>query len=347
MSDLGDRRMGPVNTGSLHSGSGKPGSGRPGSGKTGSAATGTSATTGAASSSSSGGFFQTLRQRVRGVLGLRGSDSVLRESIETILEETEWQEGEEDTPISDHEKVMLLNILKLRHMTAYDVMVPRADIVSVEADTGVEELLKTMAEKGHSRLPVYRKNLDDIVGVVHIKDVLAQMGTKKRFRLSSITRDALIVAPSMRVLDLLLEMRLTRVHMALVVDEYGGIDGLVTIEDLVEEIVGEIEDEHDVTVTPRILVRPDGSLTVDARMDIEDFEKRVGPFLTEEERDEDIDTLGGLVASIAGHVPARGELVEHPSGAVFEVAEADPRRIKRLRVRNLPERREQEEVHGK
>ena len=308
---------------------------------------GSAGTAATATSPATAGGGRSFVQRLRTLLGLRGGDSALRESIETILEETEWQEGEDDTPISDHEKVMLLNILKLRHMTAYDVMVPRADIVAVDAGTGSEDLLKVMAEKGHSRLPVYRSNLDDIVGIVHIKDVLAQMGGKKRFRLSSITRDALIVAPSMRVLDLLLEMRLTRVHMALVVDEYGGIDGLVTIEDLVEEIVGEIEDEHDVTVTPRILIRPDGSLIVDARMDIEDFEKRVGPVLTEEEREEDIDTLGGLVASLAGHVPARGELVEHPSGTVFEIVEADPRRIKRLKVRNLPERLEPEEAHGK
>ncbi len=338
MSDLGERRIGPAQGAGGGNGSS---SSYP---MTGSSGTGTSLT---GSGASSGGFLQGLRQKLRGLFGLRGGDSALRESIETILEETEWQEGEDDTPISDHEKVMLLNILKLRHITAYDVMVPRADIVSVDADTGMEELLQLMSDKGHSRLPVYRKNLDDIVGVVHIKDVLAQKGQKKRFRLSSITRDALIVAPSMRVLDLLLEMRLTRVHMSLVVDEYGGIDGLVTIEDLVEEIVGEIEDEHDVTVAHRLMVRPDGSLTVDARMDIEDFETRVGPLLTEEEREEDIDTLGGLVASLAGHVPARGELVEHPSGVVFEIVEADPRRIKRLRVRNLPERSQQEEAHGK
>ncbi|MEJ2015755.1 MAG: hemolysin family protein [Limibacillus sp.] len=341
MSDLGDRRIGPIE------GAGNGSSSATGNNGTGSASSGTSATSTSVSGGGAGGFLQGLRQRLRSALGLRSGDSLLRESIENILEETEWQEGEEDSPISDHEKVMLLNILKLRHITAYDVMVPRADITSVDADTGMEELLKLMAEKGHSRLPVYRKNLDDVVGVVHIKDVLAQKGQKKRFRLTAITRDALIVAPSMRVLDLLLEMRLTRVHMALVVDEYGGIDGLVTIEDLVEEIVGEIEDEHDVTVAPRLLVRPDGSLVVDARMDIEDFEKRVGSILTEEEREEDIDTLGGLVASLAGHVPARGELVEHPSGTVFEVVEADPRRIKRLRVRNLPDRVEQEEAHGK
>ncbi|MBB3066545.1 MULTISPECIES: hemolysin family protein [Limibacillus] len=278
--------------------------------------------------------WQRLRAKIRGFLGLRNGDSTLRESIETILEESELHSsGEDDTPISDHERVMLLNTLKLRHLTAYDVMVPRADIVAVEAGTSLDSLLKLMAEKGHSRLPVYRETLDEVIGFVHIKDVLANQS--KRKRLTGIAREVLIIAPSMRVLDLLLDMRLSRVHMAMVVDEYGGIDGLVTIEDLVEEIVGEIEDEHDVASAPRLIRRPDGNLVVDARMDIEEFESQTGPILTEEEREEDIDTLGGLVVSLAGHVPARGELVSHPSGISFEVLEADPRRIKRLRVHNI------------
>jgi CBS domain containing-hemolysin-like protein len=146
----------------------------------------------------------------------------------------------------------------------------------------------------------------------------------------------LFVAPSMPVLDLLLEMRLSRVHMALVVDEFGGIDGLITIEDLVEEIVGEIEDEHDVAEGPKLVARPDGSLVADARTPIEEFEERAGQMLTDEERAEDIDTLGGLVFYILGRVPGRGELIVHDSGVSFEVMEADPRRVKRLRVRNLP-----------
>jgi len=144
------------------------------------------------------------------------------------------------------------------------------------------------------------------------------------------------VAPSMRVLDLLLQMRLSRVHMALVVDEFGGIDGLVTIEDVVEQIVGEIEDEHDVAEAPKLIPRPDGTLIADARTPIEEFEARVGPVLTAEEREQDIDTLAGLVVSLTGRLPSRGELISHPSGLAFEVLDADPRRIKRLRVRNLP-----------
>jgi CBS domain containing-hemolysin-like protein len=221
-------------------------------------------------------------------------------------------------------------------------MVPRADIVAVDLETPLEELIDVMSRAGHSRLPVYRDTLDEVVGIVHIKDLLHHMRERKEtstFDLVDLVRRILVVAPSMRVLDLLLEMRLSRVHMALVVDEFGGIDGLVTIEDLVEEIVGEIEDEHDVAVGPKLIERPDGSLIADARTTIEEFEERVGPVLSDEEREEDIDTLGGLLFTLAGRVPDRGELVEHPpSGITFEVLEADPRRVKRLRVRNVTAR---------
>jgi CBS domain containing-hemolysin-like protein len=148
----------------------------------------------------------------------------------------------------------------------------------------------------------------------------------------------------MRALDLLRQMRLSRIHMALVIDEFGGIDGLTTIEDVVEEIVGEIEDEHDVEQGPKMLARPDGSLIADARTTIEEFENRVGQVLTEEEREQDIDTLGGLVSALTGHVPTRGETISHPSGIVFEVVEADPRRVRRLRIRNLPQRPTTEDV---
>ena len=177
-------------------------------------------------------------------------------------------------------------------------------------------------------IPVYRENLDDAVGMAHIKDVLA-CRDEKSFRLTNILRRVLVVSPSMQVLELLLEMRVTRCHMALVVDEYGGIDGLVTIEDLVEEIVGEIEDEHDREYVPNLIKRPDGSYDADARAPIEQLEKIVGAILADEEQ-EDIDTLGGLVFALAGRVPIRGELVRHDSGLEFEVIEADPRRIKQL-----------------
>ena len=276
---------------------------------------------------------------LRGLLRGRNGDSDLRDTIEEIIEEIEEAESEEAsaTPISGDERVMLANLLKQRHRTTYDVMVPRADIVAVEVGTSLQELLKVMGKVGHSRLPVYRGTLDDAVGLVHIKDVLPRTAKAERFKLESITRRVLFAAPSMRVLDLLLEMRESRIHMALVVDEFGGIDGLITIEDLVEEIVGEIEDEHDVDEGPKLIARADGSLDADGRTTVEEFEEWVGPVLSGEEREEDIDTLGGLVAALAGRVPTRGELLVHsPSGISFEVIHADPRRVKRLRVRNLP-----------
>lgn len=282
-----------------------------------------------------------LWQRLRGLVKSRQSEAQLRETLEEIIDEIKEVEGEEEVvaPISSDERVMLSNILRLRHLTAYDVMVPRADIVAVDLDTPIEALIDVMSEAGHSRLPVYRETLDEVVGIVHIKDVLTYMKGERTFDLVDLVRRILVVAPSMRVLDLLLEMRLSRVHMALVVDEFGGIDGLVTIEDLVEEIVGEIEDEHDVAEGPKLIERADGSLLADARATIEEFEAKIGPVLSEEEREEDIDTLGGLLFSLAGRVPGRGELVEHESSGVsFEVLEADPRRVKRLRVHNVADR---------
>ena len=276
---------------------------------------------------------------LRQMLGLKGADSSLRHTLEEIIEEIGEGESEDEANgvIRDEEKAMLANILKQRHQAAYDIMVPRADIVAVDVRTGLDPLVRIMSNAGHSRVPVYRDTLDDVLGLVHIKDLVPYVGGKGRFDLSANLREALFVAPSMPVLDLLLEMRQSRVHMALVVDEFGGIDGLITIEDLVEEIVGEIEDEYDVSEGPKLVYRRDGSLVADSRATVEDFEELVGPVLSDEERENDIDTLGGLVFSLAGRVPTRGELVTHPhSGISFEVMEADPRRIRRLRIRNLP-----------
>lgn len=258
-------------------------------------------------------------------------DESLRETLEELIEER----GEDETPIDAHERRLLANILRLRDVVAHDIMVPRADIVAIDVKITLEQLVKTINTEGHSRYPVFRGTLDDAVGLIHIKDVLMQLGSGRPFSLPRIVRRILYVAPSIRVLDLLLEMRLKRTHMALVVDEYGGIDGLVTIEDLVEQITGDIEDEHDTDAEPDFTERPDGIIEADARVPLADFEARVGPLLEEEDR-EDIDTLGGLVSFLAGRVPARGELVKHPQGLEFEVVDADPRRIKRLRIRNLP-----------
>jgi len=221
----------------------------------------------------------------------------------------------------------------LRGMSADDVMVPRADIIAMPVDVTLEQALDQIRREGHSRLPVYREQLDEIVGMVHIKDLFSYVGRSDAFNLEKLLRRPLMVAPQIPVLDLLLQMRQARMHLALVVDEYGGIDGLLTIEDLVEEIVGDIADEHDEVEGPMIVERPDGALDLDARLSIEDFESRLGKTLTEDEREADIDTVGGLVFTLAGRVPTRGEVISHPSGLEFRILDADARRIRRLRAR--------------
>ena len=268
---------------------------------------------------------------LRSVVGGRG-EMTLRDTIEELIAE---QPDDDDKAMGPGERALFSNILKIHDRTVADVMVPRADIIAVEIETPMPALVRRFSESGHSRLPVYRETLDDVAGLVHIKDVFTCLARNEACELPDLVREVTVVAPSMPVLDLLLQMRQTRQHMALVVDEFGGIDGLVTIEDLVEEIVGEIEDEHDLDSTPRLVERPDGSLIADARVSVEDFENRVGAILTEDER-EDIDTLGGLAVLLAGRVPGRGEVVTHASGLEFEIVEADSRRIKRLRVRNIP-----------
>lgn len=274
---------------------------------------------------------------LKGLRSGRNGDSSLRDSVEALIEERE----ERAEPIDPEEHTLIANVLKLGTVTVYDAMVPRADILAVEVGTPLKEVVAAMTKQGHSRLPVYRETLDEVIGMIHIRDVLGALeranGGKKRPSLRRLMRQVLFVAPSMRVLDLLLQMRRSRNHMAMVVDEYGGIDGLVTIEDLVEEIVGEIEEEHEAATAPRIQERPDGTLLVDARLPIDEFEERVGMTLSNIDEDTDIDTLGGLVSAMTGRVPVRGELVVHePSGLEFEVADADPRRVKRLKVRNIP-----------
>ena len=273
------------------------------------------------------GPISTLSRWVRGLFGYRNGNASVRDALEELIEERD----EAEVPIDDEERLLLANILELNDRTIHDVMVPSADIIGVEIGSGIDQVIELITREGHSRLPVYRETLDDATGFIHIKDVVAWRGRDKEFNLADIQRKLLFVSPSMQVLELLLEMRVQRRHMALVVDEYGGVDGLVTIEDLVEEIVGEIEDEHDRSEEPDLFRREDGAIDAEARVRIDDLEELVGVFVSDEER-EDIDTLGGLVFSLAGRVPVRGELIGHPSGLEFEVLDADPRRIKRLRV---------------
>lgn len=254
----------------------------------------------------------------------------LREAVEELIDEVAAADG---PPAVEHE--FLTNIVSLREKHIGDCMVPRGKIVSIDVDSTMEELIGMMTDHAHSRIPAYRETLDDVVGMVHMKDVLGCLAAGKSCLIRELLRPVLFVAPSMPVSKLLVQMRATRQHMAMVVDEFGGIDGLVTIEDLVEEIVGEIEDEHDDPTTPMVIARSDGSLLVDAATKIEVFEARVGELLTHEER-ETIDTLGGYVFHLAGHVPHIGETVSGPDGILFDVLETNQNRITRVRVRGLP-----------
>jgi CBS domain containing-hemolysin-like protein len=220
-----------------------------------------------------------------------------------------------------------------------DVMTPRADITGVEVSSSLEAVIEAFAESEHSRLPVYRDNLDDPLGVAHLKDVFKLMAKGPQAPppagqvLRRLKRDTLYVPPSMRAADLLVRMQSSRIHMAMVIDEFGGVDGLVTLEDVIEAVVGEIDDEHDDAVTPQILARAGDVFEVDGRVALDELEAALGKRLSADEIEDDIDTAAGLVTALAGRVPQRGEVIGHPAGLEFEITDADPRRVKRLRVR--------------
>ena len=277
-------------------------------------------------------LIEVVRDWLRSLARRRDGETQLREILEEMIDER----GEETVPADPKERAMLLNMLNFGELRVGGIMVPRADIVAVEQSTPLAGVVKAMSEAGHSRLPVFRETLDDIIGMVHVRDLLPFWGTNEPFALSGIVRRFLFVPPSMRVRDLLLQMRVTRIHMAVVVDEFGGSDGLVTIEDLVEEIVGDIQDEHDVEELPMLVEKPGGVIEADARVTLEQFAAQVGDMLLPQEHEEHAETLGGLVFTLAGRVPARGELIAHPAGLQFEVIDADPRRIKRLRIHRVP-----------
>ncbi|MBU1286131.1 MAG: CBS domain-containing protein [Alphaproteobacteria bacterium] len=230
---------------------------------------------------------------------------------------------------------MRLRIVEFEQLRVEDVMVARAEVKAVEVGTEFPELLKYFAEVTHSRLPVFRESLDDPIGFVHIKDVVKELATggeMNRRPLERLHREVLYVPPSMKLTDLLVKMQSTRIHLGLVVDEYGGTDGLVSLEDLVEEIVGDIEDEHD-DEEPMFVRRSQRVWEADARTEIDDFAEETGIDLELPDMETDIDTLGGVVFALAGKVPVRGEVLRHPSGVEIEVMDADARRIRRLRLR--------------
>ncbi len=285
---------------------------------------------------------QPLKWLIQKLTGQTTEATAIRESLEEVIEESD----RESPALSAQERVMLGNLLTFGELKVRDVMVPRAQIVAADENIPLGDLLKLFHEAQHSRLPVYRETLDDPTGLIHVKDVMGLLQPEAggayclspNARVTSLRRPILFVPPSMRALDLLLKMQATHTHLSLVIDEYGGTDGLVSIEDIIEEIVGDIADEHD-EVAPTLKL--DGnSYVVDARMDLDDFRNQTGHDLMVEDGDEvrDIDSLGGLVTSLLGRVPQRGEIVPHPDGTEFQVTEADPRRVKKLRV-TLPKSR--------
>jgi len=271
-----------------------------------------------------------LLRRLRELATGESTHGSLRDTLEDLLAD---EVNSQRPQFTAEERALLLNALSFGELHVDDVMVPRADIRAVEVNTDLASLVATFRDAGLSRLLVYRDNLDEVAGVVHIKDLLDYWGDGDRFILAQVMRPALVVPPSMRVLDLLLEMRRGHCHMAAVVDEFGGTDGLVTIEDLVQEILGDLDDEAEDDETPQLADRDDGSIDADARVDLEELEEHLGRTLISEEEREEVATLGGLIFTLVDRVPAKGERITHPDGFELEILDADPRRIKRVRIR--------------
>jgi CBS domain containing-hemolysin-like protein len=268
------------------------------------------------------------------------SEPTLREEIEEAIDE-----AEESRPIagdlSPTERQMLRNLLHFGEQTAGEIAVTRGDIMAVPSGISFDDLVRAFTDAGHSRLPVYGESLDAVVGMVHIKDVfMAQVDPSRDRSLAALMREPLFVPESMGVIELLARMRSQRVHLAIVVDEFGGTEGLVTIEDVVEEIVGEIEDEHDEAEHGMLTMLDDGLWEADARVELEDLAEAVDPRLSSAH--DEVDTLGGLVFLLAGRIPAKGECVDHPSGWKLEAVDSDPRRIIRVRLHS-PEAKRQKD----
>jgi CBS domain containing-hemolysin-like protein len=267
------------------------------------------------------------------------AESTLREEIEEAIDE-----AEDSHPIagdlSPAERQMLRNLLHFGEQTAGDICVTRGDIVAVPDGISFDGLVRAFADAGHSRLPVYGGSLDTVVGMVHIKDVFVATVDESRDRsLKALMREPLFVPESMGVIELLARMRADRIHLAIVVDEFGGTEGLVTIEDVVEEIVGDIEDEHDDAEAAMLTALEDGLWEADARIELDELAEAVDPRLSSDE--DEVDTLGGLMFLLAGHIPAVGECIAHPSGWKLEAVESDPRRVLRVRL-HAPEGQQQQ-----
>jgi len=275
----------------------------------------------------------TLWRGMRNLLFGEDSEPTLREEIEDAIDEAEESEGSHPIAgdLSPAERQMLRNLLHFGEQTTGDICVTRGDIVAVPSNISFDDLVRAFADAGHSRLPVYGESLDEVVGMVHIKDVFVANVEEDRDRsLSALMREPLFIPESMCVIELLARMRADRIHLAIVVDEFGGTEGLVTIEDVVEEIVGDIEDEHDEAEAGMLTLLDDGVWEADARIELEELAEAVDPRLSSD--DDEVDTLGGLMFLLAGHIPANGECLTHPSGWKLEAVDSDPRRIIRVRL---------------
>ncbi len=280
----------------------------------------------------------TFLGRIRSLLG----GAPARRNADEIFAALEngRRDAVEDMPRGRRE--MIERVIAFDEKRVVDVMTPRADIMALDVTTPMPELIELFAKAGHSRMPLYRGDLDNPIGVAHIKDVVSllanpvEAGDDADPVLKRICRDLLYVPPSMRITDLLLRMQASRIHMALVIDEFGGVDGLVTIEDLIEEIVGDINDEHDEDEAPMVSLRTGGGWEADARVELDEFIEATGVDIQRADEDQEIDTLGGLVFSLAGRVPQRGEVLTHASGLEFEIMEADARKIRKILIRRRP-----------
>ena len=258
----------------------------------------------------------------------------LQNNIEKLLNKRLKQKK----PLKVNEEKIISNVFQLPEKLINDIMIPRTDIISVDTNVNINKLVKIIGRTSHSRYPVFDKSRDNIIGMIHIKDIISCWKNTKIRNIKKLVRQILFTPDSINILDLLLKMRTSHIHMAIIVDEHGGVDGLVTIEDLVEEIVGEIKDEHEAQKENKNNIKgeikDDGSIKISARMLIEDFEKKYGNIFSDKEDISNIDTMGGLVFHIFGKIPLKGEVIKHSNICEFEILDADSRRIRTILVRN-------------
>jgi magnesium and cobalt transporter len=255
-------------------------------------------------------------------------DPSMKESILELLDEDSVDQKKQ---INSTEKNIIRNILEFDNLCVDELMTPRADIIAVDDEISLTDLKNTITKDSHTRIPVYKGSLDKIIGFIHVKDILSEMMSKKTFSLNKIIRKILVVSPSMKAVDLLAKMQFSRIHIAIVLDEYCGVDGLITITNLIKAIIGEIEDEHDTAQEQDYIILKDSSIEASARLSIKKLEELFQLSLTKENED-DFETVGGLVLSLINHVPVAGEIITHDTSLVFTILDADPRRIKKLHI---------------